>query len=33
MLRKARKESGTGICHVMLLGINRQNIFKESAGY
>ena len=28
MPRQARKESGTGIYHVMLRGINRQDILK-----
>jgi hypothetical protein len=32
MPREARKESGTGIYHVMLRGINRQDIFEEFAG-
>jgi hypothetical protein len=30
MPRQAREESGTGIYHVMLRGINRQDIFEES---
>ena len=30
MPRQARKESGTGIYHVMLRGINRQDIFEEA---
>ena len=30
MPRQARKESGTGIYHVMLRGINRQDIFWSS---
>ena len=29
MPRQARKESGTGIYHVMLRGINRQDIFEN----
>ena len=29
MPRQARKESGTGIYHVMLRGINRQDIFGQ----
>ena len=29
MLRQARKVSGTGIYHVMLRGINRQDIFEN----
>lgn len=33
MLRQARKESGTGIYHVMLRGINRQDIFEEAEYY
>ena len=32
MPRQARKESGTGIYHVMLRGINRQDIFEETEG-
>jgi hypothetical protein len=31
MARKPRKESGTGVHHVMMRGINRQNIFKEKS--
>ena len=30
MPRKGRETSGTGICHVMLRGINRQDIFEEA---
>ena len=30
MPRQARKESGTGIYHVMLRGINRQDIFEDA---
>lgn len=30
MPRKARKESGTGIFHVMMRGINHQNIFEDA---
>ena len=33
MPRQARKESGTGIYHVMLRGINRQDIFEEQEAY
>ena len=33
MPRQARKESGTGIYHVMLRGINRQDIFEDSENY
>ena len=33
MPRQARKESGTGIYHVMLRGINRQDIFEEPEDY
>ena len=29
MARQARKESSTGIFHVMMRGINHQNIFEE----
>ena len=29
MPRQARKTSGTGIYHVMLRGINRQDIFED----
>ena len=29
MPRQARKTSGTGVYHVMLRGINRQDIFEE----
>ena len=32
MPRQARKESGTGIYHVMLRGINRQDIFEDAEG-
>ena len=32
MPRQARKESGTGIYHVMLRGINRQDIFEQKTG-
>ena len=32
MPRQARKLSGTGVYHVMLRGINRQDIFDESRG-
>ena len=33
MPRQARKESGTGIYHVMPRGINRQDIFEEAEDY
>ena len=33
MPRQARKESGTGIYHVMLRGINRQDIFEDKEDY
>ena len=33
MPRPARKESGTGIYHVMLRGINRQDIFEDEEDY
>jgi REP element-mobilizing transposase RayT len=33
MPRRAREKSGTGIYHVMLRGINRQNIFEEEEDY
>ena len=33
MPRQSRKNSGTGIYHVMLRGINRQNIFEDSDDY
>lgn len=33
MARQAREKSGTGIYHVMLRGINRQNIFEDSEDY
>ena len=33
MPRQARKQSGTGIYHVMLRGINRQDIFEEDEDY
>ena len=33
MPRQARKESGTGIYHVMLRGINRQDIFEDREDY
>ena len=33
MARKARKHSTTGIYHVMLRGINRQDLFHEEADY
>ena len=33
MPRKARVESGTGIFHVMMRGINHQNIFEEPEDY
>lgn len=33
MARRAREVSGTGIYHVMLRGINRQNIFEDEEDY
>ena len=33
MPRQARKESRTGIYHVMLRGINRQDIFEDAEDY
>jgi len=33
MPRQARRESGTGIYHVMLRGINRQDIFEDKEDY
>ena len=33
MPRQARKESGRGIYHVMLRGINRQDIFEDAEDY
>ena len=33
MARQARKESSTGIFHVMMRGINHQNIFEEPEDY
>ena len=33
MPRQARKTSGTGIYHVMLCGINRQDIFEDDEDY
>lgn len=33
MPRIARKQSGTGIYHVMLRGINRQDIFEDAEDY
>ena len=33
MARQARKESSTGIFHVMMRGINHQNIFEELEDY
>ena len=33
MARLARKESSTGIFHVMMRGINHQNIFEEVEDY
>ena len=33
MPRQARKESGTGIYHVMLRGINRQDVFEDAEDY
>ena len=33
MVRQLRKQSATGIHHVMLRGINRQKIFEDSEDY
>ena len=33
MARPIRKKSGTGIYHVMLRGINRQDIFEDEEDY
>ena len=33
MARQIRKKSGTGIYHVMLRGINRQDIFEDDEDY
>jgi hypothetical protein len=33
MARQAREVSGTGIYHVMMRGINRQNIFEDEEDY
>ena len=33
MPRREREQSGTGIYHVMLRGINRQDIFEEAEDY
>ena len=33
MPRQSRKSSGTGIYHVMMRGINHQNIFEEQEDY
>ena len=33
MPRSARKVSKTGIYHVMLRGINKQDIFEDETGY
>lgn len=33
MPRQVRESSGTGIYHVMMRGINRQNIFEEQEDY
>ena len=33
MPRQARQASGTGIYHVMMRGINHQNIFEEQEEY
>lgn len=33
MARQARRESNTGIFHVMMRGINHQNSFEESEDY
>ena len=33
MPRRPRQSSGTGIYHVMMRGINHQNIFEEQEDY
>ena len=33
MPRQSRESSGTGIYHVMMRGINHQNIFEEQEDY
>ncbi len=33
MARAIRKKSGTGVYHVMLRGINRQDIFEDDEDY
>jgi len=33
MTRQIRKKSGTGIYHIMLRGINRQDIFEDNEDY
>ena len=33
MARKAREQSGTGVYHVMLRGVNRQDIFEDDEDY
>ena len=33
MARQLRKKSGTGIYHVMVRGINRQDIFEDEEDY
>ena len=33
MARQIRKKSGTGIYHIMLRGINRQDIFEDNEDY
>ena len=33
MARQIRKKSGTGVYHVMLRGINRQDIFEDDEDY
>ena len=33
MARQLRKKSGTGIYHVMVRGINRQDIFEDAEDY
>lgn len=33
MARQSRQSSGTGIYHVMMRGINHQNIFEEQEDY
>ena len=33
MARQIRKKSGTGVYHVMLRGINRQDVFEDEGDY